>query len=181
MLTEKQKHKFWKRVVKSEDCWVIKGAPSSDGYGQFNIRINNQKRIYLSAHRLSWVLHYGEIPDELWVLHKCDNKLCVNPSHLFLGTNQDNMDDMYAKGRGALTFKNVEIQKKATEKARSPDAIEKRKKTYAVLKHQQGITNSSFGTCLIKNENLKITKRIKKEELDNYLTLGWIKGAKYKW
>lgn len=64
------------------------------GYGR--IQMNGKKHF---AHRASWRAFHGEIPDGLFVLHKCDVRCCVNPEHLFLGTNSDNMLDAYAKGR----------------------------------------------------------------------------------
>lgn len=87
--------RFWKHVNKlsKDECWEF--IPHKPGkYGSFSI---NSKHI--SAHRFSYELHNGPIPDELWVLHKCDNPPCVNPNHLFLGTHQDNVDDMVKKGR----------------------------------------------------------------------------------
>jgi hypothetical protein len=56
------------------------------------------------AHRLAFLMHYGNIPNSMHVLHRCDNPPCINPQHLFLGTNQDNMDDMVRKGRSAIRF-----------------------------------------------------------------------------
>lgn len=86
--------RFWEKVNKTKGCWYWLGKPSRNGYGNF--KLNYKQWI---AHRLSWFIHYGD-PGEKFVCHKCDNPLCVRPDHLFLGTHQDNMDDMYAKGRG---------------------------------------------------------------------------------
>jgi hypothetical protein len=90
--------RFWQKVDKKTDngCWLWIGGHSSNGYGSFTG--NNHKPV--KAHRFSWILYYGEIPDGLLVCHHCDVKFCVNPKHLFLGIDQDNSDDMMKKGRG---------------------------------------------------------------------------------
>ncbi len=75
-------------------CWVWTGN-CTVGYGM--IKIERRQR---HAHRISWELHNGNIPDGLWVLHRCDNPPCVNPAHLFLGTAADNARDRVRKGRG---------------------------------------------------------------------------------
>lgn len=82
-------------AVPESGCWLWTGAINKNtGYGV--IWVNNKRQ---RAHRASWEIHRGKIPDGLWVLHKCDVKSCVNPAHLFLGTPQDNVADMIAKGR----------------------------------------------------------------------------------
>lgn len=86
--------RFWKKVKKSEGCWEWLAVVSSRGYGTFSL---NYKSV--SAHRYSYQLHFGEIPDGLLVCHTCDNPRCVNPDHLFLGTSLDNNHDMIKKGR----------------------------------------------------------------------------------
>lgn len=81
-------------------CWLWIGAADNHGYGHMGRLINN-KAVCILAHRFSWEHHYGQlIPVGMCVLHKCDVPACVNPYHLFLGTQQDNMDDCKKKGRG---------------------------------------------------------------------------------
>lgn len=88
--------RFWARVKKSEDsCWLWTGARSSNGYG----KIGGANRSNDYTHRVAWTLAHGEIPEGLFVCHRCDVKLCVRPDHLFLGTLQDNHADMTNKGR----------------------------------------------------------------------------------
>lgn len=75
-------------------CWEWVGATVRGGYG--SLKINNKK---IGAHRFSWELHNGPIPEGLMTLHKCDNPPCCRPDHLFIGTGSDNMQDRAAKGR----------------------------------------------------------------------------------
>jgi len=90
--------RFWSKVDKSEGpdaCWVRQASADKDGYGY--IRFNGKHS--QKAHRVAWQITSGSIPRGMHVLHYCDNPCCVNPKHLFLGTNDDNMRDMVSKGR----------------------------------------------------------------------------------
>lgn len=88
--------RFWKKVNKSSptECWLWMGAKHPDGYGQ--ICKDGQS---VHAHRIAWELTYGEIPKGMSVLHRCDQPSCVNPTHLFLGNQIDNIKDMCSKKR----------------------------------------------------------------------------------
>lgn len=101
---ERMRLYFEKYVIKNEDpdkCWGWSGMKTPSGYGI--LHCSNLRR----AHRLSWIIHNGPFPKELHVLHKCDMRSCTNPNHLFLGTHQDNMNDMLKKGRVDLTEEQV--------------------------------------------------------------------------
>jgi hypothetical protein len=87
--------RFWSFVVPVGDCWEWTGAISPQGYGRFGWAMSDVRM----AHRVAWALTNGPIPADMHVLHRCDNRPCVRPSHLFLGTNRDNVDDKMAKGR----------------------------------------------------------------------------------
>ena len=80
--------------VSESGCWIWVASSDRNGYGK--VKVNKQN---LRAHRWSWELHNGTIPDDMQVLHRCDVPSCVNPEHLFIGTNQDNVDDRESKGR----------------------------------------------------------------------------------
>jgi hypothetical protein len=75
-------------------CWIWTDCRISNGYAGIWVSGKSHK-----AHRLSWELHIGPIPESLHVLHKCDNRLCVRPEHLYIGTNDDNIADKVARGR----------------------------------------------------------------------------------
>ena len=94
--------RFWSNVRKTDGCWIWLGAHQSAGYG--SIKYQGKP---LLTHRLSWTLHYGEIPKGLYVCHHCDNTTCVNPAHLFTGTHLDNLRDMFNKGRNHLPPKHI--------------------------------------------------------------------------
>ncbi len=91
------KKRFWAKVIgtdRESDCWCWGGGLFTNGYGQF--RIKDKK---LKAHRVVYMFLFGEIPLGMIICHHCDNKRCVNPSHLFLGTHKDNAQDRDRKGR----------------------------------------------------------------------------------
>lgn len=86
---------FQKRVtIDLNGCWIWKGSKHKQGYG--NARYKNKLTL---AHRLSWIVHVGEIPEGVKICHKCDVTCCCNPEHLFLGSQKDNVADAIQKGK----------------------------------------------------------------------------------
>lgn len=100
-------------VVKQEGCWGWKGSKTPGGYGKVSVRID-KKPITISAHRLSYLAHKGDVPFGKLVLHKCDNPICTNPEHLFIGTHLENMQDKCTKGRSS-TVKSISNAKLTIE------------------------------------------------------------------
>jgi hypothetical protein len=111
--------RFWSKVKKTKSCWLWTASTNIQGYGKIGIGYRGQG--FVAAHRLSWEIHNGPIPKGMCVLHKCDNPLCVNPSHLWLGTNTDNLKDMAKKRRSCIGEKNAraKLTQKQVDKIRT--------------------------------------------------------------
>ena len=124
------KERFWKKVKKTDYCWNWIGNKVG-GKWKYGIFLINKKRF--RAHRIIWRMINGEIPRGFFICHKCDNPSCVNPNHLFLGTQADNLKDMFKKGRNPKIDhcgrKNPFYGKKHTDETRKKMSI-KKSKTY---------------------------------------------------
>ena len=136
-------------------CWEWTAGKSRQGYGRL-FELNTGQ---LRAHRVSWVLHNGEpIPEGLLVLHECDNPSCVNPAHLFLGTYQNNTDDMIRKRRGYFPgVKNPRGSQNGMAKLTEDQVLQIRELyqstqfTQVELGNRFGITNSVINKIVNRN------------------------------
>ncbi len=139
--------RFWSKVDKSGPvvrselgpCWVWTGfCAKYNGYGK--LRVKNGA---LVAHRVSWELHFGAIPDGKKVLHRCDNPPCIRPDHLLIGTHEDNMRDMSVKGRASarLTADQVREIRAALARGEKKSALAARFGT-----SQQNMTSIAKGS-----------------------------------
>jgi hypothetical protein len=104
--------RFWARIEKTDTCWNWTRSKSKAGYGFMSI-----KGVHMYMHRFSYELHFGVIPDGLYVCHRCDNPSCVRPEHLFLGTALENTRDCIAKGR------DYNARRKTPPKTPSPNQL----------------------------------------------------------
>ncbi len=107
-MAESLAERFWAKVEKKgpDECWKWTGSTHKFGYGIIGAGGRGGGTLY--AHRVSWEIHNGPIPDGMCVCHSCDNPPCTNPHHFFLGTRPDNTADMMAKGRHRLRILNGE-------------------------------------------------------------------------
>ena len=106
--------RFWEKVDRSggpDACWEWTGALNREGYGHFRL-VGSGSSAIARANRVSYALEVGPIPDDLLVLHHCDNRACVNPKHLYLGDQSDNMNDMWSRCRRAKPGKRLELQRR---------------------------------------------------------------------
>lgn len=140
---------FYKKMETQGDCWIWKNSKTPAGYGKFMYR----KKHWLT-HRLSYYFANGEIPLGMQVLHRCDNPSCINPNHLFLGTQAMNMKDMVAKNRSLKGTKHPSA--KLTEEQVRMIRTEwgGRVKSVEAISEQYGFSKS--GICgIIHNRNWK--------------------------
>lgn len=147
--TESDRARFWAKVDRRgpDDCWPWTASlytPSGTaGYGQFAVAHPNgtpRKQLHLLAHRVAWIVAHGDIPDGLFVLHRCDRPGCCNPKHLFLGDHVANMQDAASKGRLHVTRpKNHKIP---TEQLADIDALLDTGATQARIAAQYGVSKT---------------------------------------
>lgn len=150
MVDAKTVYRFLSKISKTDSCWNWTAGLAHHGYGQFRFGQRPWK-----SHRMSWTIHNGPIPDGLLVLHRCDNRICVNPDHLYLGTTADNTADMMAKNRCArfpmrkgelvptakLTKENVAYIRSVYVKRKQP--------TLATLAKQFGVDPTTIHSVVI--------------------------------
>ena len=98
---DKFKQRFWSKVCigAPDDCWEWITCKDKYGYGRIAYTVSYKNKKVLTTHRVSWMLANGDIPEGMCICHTCDNPSCVNPNHLWLGTQKENVNDMVAKGR----------------------------------------------------------------------------------
>ena len=144
--------RFWAKVSKDveDQCWEWTAAKQTKGYGCVSV----QGKIKL-AHRVAYEISVGEIPDGKFVLHKCDNRCCVNPNHLFLGNHKDNMNDMVEKGRQAKYERNAKSKLTYEDVKAIKDLYAESRYSYRQLAQQFGVSIGYIG-CIVREEYWKL-------------------------
>lgn len=141
IVTDINQPKFLAKVkfAGEDECWEWQAGTSRFGYGQFAV-----KRRATNAHRVAWVLWVGEIPKGKWVLHTCDNPLCVNPQHLYLGTVLENNRDRVERGRGRPAGVRGERHGHAKLSLRQ---VKKIRREYSAGGVSQATLGKKYGVC----------------------------------
>lgn len=134
--------RFNKGVIKTDGCWIWKLSKDKNGYGIFRGMIGSV--MFTRAHRFSYALHTGDLLVGMQALHTCDNPSCVNPDHLFSGTNADNMRDKAQKGRARVPT--GEKHGKAVLTERQVKRILKDPRPYAEIATDYNVAPSTIGS-----------------------------------
>lgn len=137
------------------DCWEWQRTKNRKGYGQIGIKSGKM----VATHRLSYQLHKGEIPEGLLVCHKCDNPSCVNPEHLFLGTNSDNIKDSFRKGRNCNKGQNSPTAKLKKEQVIKIRELSKTGKNQREIAKLFPFVSESTVHLIVKNKTWQNIKQ----------------------
>lgn len=139
-ITPEVAQRFWSRVhIDNQGCWIFHDPCASNIYGRFSV-----KGYPYPANRLGYKIYYGQDPTGMYVCHSCDVPRCVNPFHLFLGTQRDNMDDMVRKGRNG--------RKLNWEQVRQIRAKWRNGTSYAEISAQYNIGSSMIGNIVANRQ-----------------------------
>lgn len=133
--------RFWARVDRTsapDGCWPWTGPPGYHGYG--DVGRGRRSEGHAHAHRIAYELTHGPIPDKLYVCHRCDNRICCNPAHLFLGTHEDNQRDKVSKGR--MTRGENQWRSELTD-----EKVRQIRARYASSGESQAELAAAFGVC----------------------------------
>lgn len=153
-----EKERFWEKVSKSDNCWTWIGHLDATGYGRFNAKQSDR------AHRYSYILHFGSIPHGLLVCHKCDNPSCVNPDHLFVGTDKDNRDDCIAKGRHNAPTGDRNFRHRHPESLRGENAPNAK-----LTAHQVRQIRSLYKPHVVMRKDLALKFNISRAQIDRII------------
>jgi hypothetical protein len=144
-----------KIAVRPNGCHEWTSFKDNCGYGRFMFGSNG----VVLAHRVAWEIANGPIPEGIKVLHKCDNPKCVNPEHLFLGTQQDNMNDMYSKGRGPVGEKASSHKLTKEQVIHILNSYRKDKRTITALAKEYSVSYSSI-KYIVKRRTWKHLQKV---------------------
>jgi len=162
--------RFWRKVDKTPgqgigDCWMWTARVNAGGYGNFRL---DPKGNQSSASRISYIITYGEIDDNAYVCHRCDNRACVNPSHLFLGNQSDNLQDMVMKRRGMIGETNKEAKLTESQVENIKKLLED-KIPQSAIAEQFGVTQSCISLIATgKNWRHLDQKKFKQRKLSEF-------------
>ena len=155
-MTEKDRTRFWSKVSQAGDdeCWLWIAGKFSSGYGCF--KLGNQA---FYATRIAYFLREGKDPGDLFVCHECDTPACCNPTHLFLGTQQQNVDDRDSKGRGVIKrgddHWNVKVPDEVVATIQSLDVDPNKYGVKTSLARQYGVTRQTIANILSGKRQVK--------------------------